>query len=148
MGIIRNRLADLHLPRICFRRIAPRIFWFRGLWRKPGQRFAVCGRNSTQALEDRNRIDRCVTASAGIGENLLRRTAGPWVINADMIAPSNHLHVRFAPNRYRDVAARRTVERCQQPSPAPLCPRACRQLSRMIAETKCTAAKKFRASLS
>jgi hypothetical protein len=20
-------------------------FWFRGLWRKPGQRFAVCGEN-------------------------------------------------------------------------------------------------------
>ena len=30
-----------------------------------------------------------------------------------MVAPSNHSHVRFAPNRYRDVAARRTVERCQ-----------------------------------
>src|SRR5262249_31640924 len=23
----------------------PQRFWFRGLWRKPGQRFAVCGRN-------------------------------------------------------------------------------------------------------
>jgi hypothetical protein len=33
------------------------------------------------------------------------------VISADMVAPSNRLHVRFAPNRYRDVAARRTVER-------------------------------------
>jgi hypothetical protein len=32
-------------------------------------------------------------------------------ISADMVTPSNHLHVRFAPNRYRDVAARRTVER-------------------------------------
>ncbi len=35
-------------------------------------------------------------------------------ISADMVAPNNHLHVRFAPNRYRDVAARRTVERCQR----------------------------------
>jgi hypothetical protein len=35
------------------------------------------------------------------------------VITADMVAPSNHLHVRFAPDRYRDVATRRTVERCQ-----------------------------------
>jgi hypothetical protein len=26
-----------------------------------------------------------------------------------MVAMNNHLHVRFAPNRYRDVAARRTV---------------------------------------
>jgi hypothetical protein len=47
--------ADQRLPRACFRRIAPRIFWFRGLWQKPGQRFAVCGRNSTKALEYRNR---------------------------------------------------------------------------------------------
>ena len=31
-----------------------------------------------------------------------------WVISADMVATNNHLHVRFAPNRYRDVAARRT----------------------------------------
>jgi hypothetical protein len=23
----------------------PNAFWFRGLWRKPGQRFAVCGKN-------------------------------------------------------------------------------------------------------
>ena len=46
----RNRFADQHLPRACFRRIASRILWFRGLWRKPGQRFAVCGRNSTLAL--------------------------------------------------------------------------------------------------
>jgi hypothetical protein len=32
------------------------------------------------------------------------------VIGADMVAPDNHLHVRFAPNRYLDLAARRTVE--------------------------------------
>jgi hypothetical protein len=29
------------------------------------------------------------------------------VISADMVALSNHMHVRFAPNRYRDVAAQR-----------------------------------------
>ena len=36
------------------------------------------------------------------------------VISADMVAPSNQLDVRFAPNRYRDIATRRTVERCQK----------------------------------
>jgi hypothetical protein len=29
-------------------------FWFRGLWRKPGQRFAVCGENP--ASTDTGRI--------------------------------------------------------------------------------------------
>jgi hypothetical protein len=36
-----------------------------------------------------------------------------WVISADMVPPRNQLDVRFAPNRYRDVATRRTVERCR-----------------------------------
>src|SRR5262249_5855485 len=40
-----NRLADQHLPHACFRPTSPQRFWFRGLWRKPGQRFAVCGGN-------------------------------------------------------------------------------------------------------
>jgi hypothetical protein len=40
-----NRLVDQHLLHACFRRTSPERFWFRGLWRKPGQRFAVCGRN-------------------------------------------------------------------------------------------------------
>src|SRR6516165_1600463 len=40
-----NRLVDQHLPHACFRRTSPQRFWFRGLWRKPGQRFAVCGGN-------------------------------------------------------------------------------------------------------
>jgi hypothetical protein len=31
-----------------------------------------------------------------------------------MVSPNNHLHVRFAPNRYREVAARRTVETVQK----------------------------------
>ena len=34
-------------------------------------------------------------------------------ISADMVAPSNHLHVRFAPNRYRDAGTRQTFERRQ-----------------------------------
>jgi hypothetical protein len=25
-------------------------FWFRGLWRKPGQRFAVCGENPDRPI--------------------------------------------------------------------------------------------------
>ena len=33
------------LPHACFRRTSPQRFRFRGLWRKPGQRFAVCGEN-------------------------------------------------------------------------------------------------------
>jgi hypothetical protein len=45
IGSLRNRFADQHLPHACFRRISPQRFWFRGLWRKPGQRFAVCGGN-------------------------------------------------------------------------------------------------------
>jgi hypothetical protein len=31
-----------------------------------------------------------------------------------MVAPNNHLHVRFDPNRYREVAARRNVETGQE----------------------------------
>jgi hypothetical protein len=40
-----NRLVHQHLPHACFRRTSPQRFWFRGLWQKPGQRFAVCGGN-------------------------------------------------------------------------------------------------------
>ena len=40
-----NRLVDQHLPHVCFRRTSPQRFRFRGLWQKPGQRFAVCGGN-------------------------------------------------------------------------------------------------------
>src|SRR5262249_55164334 len=40
-----NRLVDQHLPHACFRRTSPQRFRFRGLWQKPGQRFAVCGGN-------------------------------------------------------------------------------------------------------
>src|SRR5215467_3094062 len=40
-----NRLVDQHLPHACFRPTSPQRFWFRGLWRKPGQRFALCGGN-------------------------------------------------------------------------------------------------------
>jgi hypothetical protein len=40
-----NRLVYQHVPHACFRRTSPQRFWFRGLWRKPGQRFAVCGGN-------------------------------------------------------------------------------------------------------
>src|SRR5262245_50590032 len=45
-----NRLVDQHLPHACFRRTSPQRFWFRGSWRKPGQRFAVCGGNPSRFL--------------------------------------------------------------------------------------------------
>src|SRR5262249_17015569 len=43
-----------NLPHACFRRISPQRFWFRGLWRKPGQRFAVCGGNPAWQILQQN----------------------------------------------------------------------------------------------
>jgi hypothetical protein len=40
-----NRLVHQHLPHARFRGISPQRFWFRGLRRKSGQRFAICGGN-------------------------------------------------------------------------------------------------------
>ena len=54
-----NRLVDQHLPHACFRRTSPQRFWFRGLWRKPGQRFAVCGGNPAWPINSSSNQGRC-----------------------------------------------------------------------------------------
>ena len=55
-----NRLVNRYLAQVRFRGISPQRIWFRGLWRKPGQRFAVCGRNAfSEALGPIERAHMC-----------------------------------------------------------------------------------------
>src|SRR5262245_2661745 len=43
----------------------PQSFWFRGLWQKPGQRFAVCGRNPAgQFLQEEHDEDQRMCAGS------------------------------------------------------------------------------------
>jgi hypothetical protein len=44
-----------------FRRNA---FWFRGLWRKPGQHFAVCGKNPAAQIVQVEQLKRTCASSA------------------------------------------------------------------------------------
>src|SRR6478672_2211645 len=62
-----NRLAHQHLAHARFRGISPQRVWFRGLRRKSGQRFAICGGNPAWPTATQSNHSRCYWWPPGSG---------------------------------------------------------------------------------
>jgi hypothetical protein len=70
-------------------------FWFRVLWPKHGQRFTVCGRNSTQSLRVHHPRRRNAPFPAGHGPRRCASSGKLWRLNPTSICNGRHDSKRF-----------------------------------------------------
>jgi len=129
VGYPSENFADL--PHTCFRRISPQRFWFRGLWQKPGQRFAVCGGNPAwQILQKHDEDDGAVWSQEGTRPFSARvQRTSLVVLVADSRMNEKRDALRFdplfrAPGRHPAAtlaAAKGRLVRCTVPGSTPNC---------------------------